>query len=176
MPIQSGTHIRKNITALENVQRRATKLIPGFKDMTYENRLRKLKLPTLAYRRKRGDMIEAFKLTSGLYDTALPSLLEIQKNTRTRGHSKKLYQHRSNKDIRKNFFTNRIINIWNSLPENVISAKNTKIFEHRLDNYWNDQDLLYNYESNLTTGEEIEIDEEKELSIVVDGQRSETDL
>jgi hypothetical protein len=36
--------------------------------------------------------------------------------------------------------------------------------------------LLYNYESNLTTGEEIEIDEEKELSIVVDGQRSETDL
>jgi hypothetical protein len=45
-----------------------------------------------------------------------------------------------------------------------------------LDNYWKDQDLLYNYESNLTTGEEIEIDEEKELSIVVDGQRSETDL
>ena len=39
-----------------------------------------------------------------------------------------------------------------------------------------DQDLLYNYESNLTTGEEIEIDEEKKLSIVVDGQRSETDL
>jgi hypothetical protein len=44
-------------------------------------------------------MIEAFKLTSGLYDAALPSLLEIQKNTRTRGHSKKLYQHRSNKDL-----------------------------------------------------------------------------
>jgi hypothetical protein len=72
--------------------------------------------------------------------------------------------------------SNRIINIWNSLPENVISAKVTKIFEHRLDNYWKDQDLLYNYESNLTTGEEIEIDEEKELSIVVDGHRSETDL
>jgi hypothetical protein len=65
---------------------------------------------------------------------------------------------------------------WTSLPENVTSAKDTKIFEHRLDNYWKDQDLLYNYESNLITGEEIEIDEEKELSIVVDGQRSETDL
>jgi hypothetical protein len=39
--------------------------------MTYENHLRKLKLPTLAYRRKRGDMIGAFKLTSGLYDTAI---------------------------------------------------------------------------------------------------------
>jgi hypothetical protein len=55
-------------------------------------------------------------------------------------------------------------------------CSNTKIFEHRLDNYWKDQDLLYNYESNLTTGEEIEIDEEKKLITVVDGQRSETDL
>ena len=44
--------------ALENVQRRATKKIPGFKNMSYEDRLQKLKLPTLAYRRKRGDMIE----------------------------------------------------------------------------------------------------------------------
>jgi hypothetical protein len=59
------------------------------------------------------------------------------------------------KDIRKNFFTHRIINTWNSLSENVTSAKDTKIFKHRLDNYWKDQDLLYNYESNLTTGEEI---------------------
>jgi hypothetical protein len=56
-------------------------------------------------------------------------------------------------------FTLLIINTWNSLPENVISAKDTEIFEHRLDNYWKDQDLLCNYESNLTTGEEIEIDD-----------------
>ena len=55
-------------------------------------------------------MIEAFKLSSGFYDTALPSLLEIHKDIRTRGHSKMLYQHRSNKDIRKNFVTKRIIN------------------------------------------------------------------
>jgi hypothetical protein len=61
-------------------------------------------------------------------------------------------------------------------PSRFVNKKDTKIFEHRVDNYWNDQVLLYNYESNLTTGEEIEIDEEKELSIVVDGQRSETYL
>ena len=77
-------------------------------------------------------------------------------------------------DPTKNFFTNRIINTWNSLLENIISAKDTKIFEHRLDNYWKDQDLLYNYESKLIIG--IEIDEKKELSIVVGGQCSETDL
>jgi hypothetical protein len=51
--------------------------------------------------------------------------------------------------------------------------KNERIY---VDNYWKDQDLLYNYESNLTTGEEIEIGEEKELSIVVDANRSETVL
>jgi hypothetical protein len=44
---------KKHITAIKNVQRRATKLIPGFKDITYEERLKILKLPTLTYRRKR---------------------------------------------------------------------------------------------------------------------------
>jgi hypothetical protein len=44
---------KKHITAIKNVQRRATKLIPGFKDITDEERLKILKLPTLTYRRKR---------------------------------------------------------------------------------------------------------------------------
>ena len=58
----------KHVMALKNVQRRATKQIPGFKNMSYADRLQKLKLPTLAYRRKRGDMIETYKITSGTYD------------------------------------------------------------------------------------------------------------
>ena len=53
----------KHVMALENVQRRVTKQIPGFKNMNYEDRLQKLKLPTLVYRRKRGDMIETYKIT-----------------------------------------------------------------------------------------------------------------
>jgi len=141
---------KKHITAIENVQRRATQLLPGMKDLSYEERLRKLKLPTLAYRRMRGDMIETYKITSGIYDPALPPLLQRNISGATRGHSKKLYQHRSYKDIRKHFFTNRIINTWN-LSEHVISAKNTKTFEYRLDKLWSNQELLYNYESNLTT-------------------------
>ena len=68
MQIQFGIHIRKNITAIKNVQRGATKLIPGSKDLSYEARLRKLKLPTLSYRCSRGNMIEVFKLTTGKYD------------------------------------------------------------------------------------------------------------
>jgi hypothetical protein len=48
----------KKPNMIENIQRRATKLIPGLSDLSYENRLRRLKLPSLSYRRSRGDMIE----------------------------------------------------------------------------------------------------------------------
>ena len=54
-------HLVKFIDAVENVQRRATKQISGFGNLSYEDRLKKLKLPTLVYRRMRGDMIELFK-------------------------------------------------------------------------------------------------------------------
>lgn len=168
---------KKHITALENVQRRATKLIPGYKELSYEERLRKLKLPILAFRRKRADMIEVFKLTSGIYDTSLPPILKMNKDTITRGHSKKIYSQRANKDIRKNFFTFRTTQTWNNLPENVINAKTKKLFESRLDRYWKNQDNMYNYEANLTTGTEIQsYEEDEDLSKVVNDQSSEEDL
>ena len=68
---------------LENVQRRATKYIPGFYDLTYPERLKKLKLPTLAYRRTRGDMIQVYKMLNGGYDTSLESLLKINDKSKT---------------------------------------------------------------------------------------------
>ena len=55
-------HLVKYIKAIESVQRRATKMIPTIKDLSYSERLKKLKLPTLAYRRARGDMIEVYKI------------------------------------------------------------------------------------------------------------------
>ena len=58
MPAQSGHNIKRNIDMIENVQKRATKQIPGMNNLPYEERLRKLELPTLSYRRLRGDMIE----------------------------------------------------------------------------------------------------------------------
>ena len=69
----------------------------------------------------------------------------------TRGHSKKLYLKRANTNIRKNFFTYRVISIRNNIPDNVISARNVKIFESRLDKYWTYRDIIYDFKSNLTT-------------------------
>ena len=67
---------------------RATKMVPEMKYYDYANRLKKLALPSLAYRRKRGDMVEVYKYTHGLYNvSALP--VEMEENT-TRGHNYKL--------------------------------------------------------------------------------------
>ena len=62
-------HQKQDIETWEQVQKRATRYIPGFKELPYDQRLRLLGLLTLTYRRVRGDMIEAYKIISGVYDT-----------------------------------------------------------------------------------------------------------
>ena len=59
-PVWSPNLVR-NITALENVQIRATKIVDGLSKLTYPERLKRLDLPTLVFRRRRGDVIEMFK-------------------------------------------------------------------------------------------------------------------
>ena len=56
------------ILSIENVQRRATKIIKNIKHLTYEERLRYLDFPTLVYRRSCADMIETYKIVHGKYD------------------------------------------------------------------------------------------------------------
>lgn len=62
-------HLVKDIEALENVQRRATKLVPCLRDLSHEERLRRLDLPSLAFRRSCGDLIETFKIVTVKYDS-----------------------------------------------------------------------------------------------------------
>ena len=73
-------HLVRQKELLENVQKRATKLVPGLSELSYPDRLRKLNLPTLAYRRVRGDMIQVYKMTcnTGGYDNTLPSILTAE--------------------------------------------------------------------------------------------------
>ena len=86
-------------------------MLPGLSNLSYEDRLRKLKLSSLRYRRMRGDMREVFKIISGIYDTGATSgLLELNTST-SRGNS---YQNRSRLDVRKFYFTNRVVDLWNT--------------------------------------------------------------
>eukprot|EP00794_Sanderia_malayensis_P021252 gene21252-23325_t len=102
-------HKKKYIDNLEKVQRRATKMLPGVAEKSYAERMKILDLPSLTYRRLRGDMLELFKMTSRDYDQDVIPELTYMKDFSTRGHSKMLFYRRSKKNIRKNFFTNRVI-------------------------------------------------------------------
>lgn len=132
------------IEALENVQRRATKMVSEISHLPYNQRLRVLKLPTLSYRRERGDMIETYKLTTDNlgYDKSLPSIMKYS-STDLRGHNKKLFVGRSNRDVKKYCFIQRIVKNWNSLPNNIVNSGNIIEFERLLDSHWADQDILY---------------------------------
>jgi len=62
----------------------------------------------------------------------------------------KLVHPRCHYDLRKYSFTVRIVNLWNSLPENVISANTVDTFKNRLDKFWSEQELVYDYKADLT--------------------------
>lgn len=145
-------HLAKHIHSLENVQMRAIKMVPGLSKLkTYPARLRKLKLPTLAYRRLRGDMIQVYKLVAKGYDKSLPNLFTSQESeSNLRGHAYKLPVERYRLDIKKYNFTTRVRKIWNDLPEKVLNSSDVKAFEIALDKHWEDQDLMYdNYKAAI---------------------------
>ena len=135
-------HLIKHIDALENVQRRATKLVPGLSELSYPDRLKILKLPTLAYRRTRGDMITCYKIIHQGFDNSINSMLPLREMG-LRGHNRKLFIEGANKDIRKFNFSMRVRKLWNSLPDSAVNAKDVYNFERELDEHWANQELLY---------------------------------
>ena len=123
---------KKYIELLEGVQRRATRMIPRLKKMTYDERLKRLKLPRLYDRRIRGDMIETYKIMSG--KEKLNSRKLFQPNTfRGRSHSKKLYKKYTRLNMRKNWFTQRVITKWNGLTTEEVESNKTSAFKRRYD-------------------------------------------
>ena len=97
-----------------------------------------------------GGMIEVYKILHGVYDKRVTSeLLNVMDHSRTRGHSLKLAKHRSRLELRKNFFTSRVVNMWNSLTEQVISAPSVNAFENRLNklHVWTNHLMKYNPET-----------------------------
>ena len=76
--------------------------------------------------------------------------MELSDNLiRTRGNKFKLVQHHCHHDLRKYNFTYRVIPIWNSLSNFAVSAKTINPFKNRLDKFWSDQDVLFDYKADL---------------------------
>ena len=126
--------LKKDNNLIEGVLRRATKLIPGMKDLDYSERLKKINIPSMKYRRERGDMIEVYKFVHGEYDMPPPFTLENDK--RTRGHTFKIKKIRVNTSLRQGFFSERVVDKWNNLPDELVTATSINIFKNGLDSEW----------------------------------------
>ena len=127
-------YLKQDILLLEKIQKRATKMIPQLSHLTYEERLKELDMFTLRSRRIRGDMIQVFKMFKGIDNLDPFSFFECSTN-RTRGHSLKIKKFQANHDLRKNYFTNRVVNYWNSLPAHVIECNSLDTFKKHLDSH-----------------------------------------
>ena len=147
---------KTDLNKVKNVQRRLTKLIPKIRDLEYPEGLRILKLPSIAYRRNQGDIIEVYKLLTGKYSTN-EGLLKINKNSSTRGHHLKLEKQRFRLQIRRHSFPIKVVNLWSSLPKHVVLVPTLNTFKNRLDRYWGR--FQYNLEKPPRTHTEDTVDE-----------------
>jgi hypothetical protein len=136
-------YYKKDITELEKVQRRATKLVPSLRKLPYEERLQKLGMYSLYCRRIRGDLIETFKILNGMEKVPQERFFQPMTLQTTRGHPHKLFRGQSKLLVRSNFFSQRVVSHWNKLPSQVVCAKSVALFKENLDRHW--KKLRYGY-------------------------------
>jgi ribonuclease P/MRP protein subunit RPP40 len=104
-----------DINSIEAVQRRFTKRFPGLRDVDYHSRLLVLGLDSLELRRLRADLILVYKIVFGLIDLKFSDFFTWNPNRNSRGHTYSLFKPRCALEVRKRFFSHRVIAPWNSL-------------------------------------------------------------
>jgi len=130
----------KDITCLEQIQRRAATLVHGLRKCTYQERLAFLGLTTLKTRRLRGDLIETYKILTHKEHTDPNQFFKLcDSGHNLRGHSyETIYPGKPNArlNVRKHFLSHRVIEHWNQLPQHVVDAPSVNSFKNRLDRHW----------------------------------------
>ena len=90
-----------------------------------------------------------YKILSGKYDIAVTPRVNRDYNSITRGNDLRLQKTRVIYDLRKYYFTNRVLNIWNSLPNYVVLSDTVNTFKSRLDKFWQHQDVIYDFKAEI---------------------------
>ena len=146
-------HLQKYVNMLENVQIRATKLVDGLGNLDYEERLKRLNLPLLAFRRFRGDLIEPYKHFHYYNQDTIPPSFQRRERV-TRKHEYQLLQRKAKDGIRgvqSNSFYYHRIKAWNDLPQSVVNAKNINSFKMQLDEHMKNKSVrpFYHHKERL---------------------------
>src|SRR5664279_2041176 len=127
--------LKKYIHSIEDVQRRFTKRLTGLSGCTYHQRLTILKLESLEIRRLRADLLLAYKILFGLITVNCKdpfSLNNSRNSLNLRSHRFQLSNQKARSNIRLNFFCNRIILLWNSLPPKTTMFNNVAAFKRSI--------------------------------------------
>ena len=122
---------------IESVQKRAVRMTSGLSGATYEEKLREVGMMSLAERRQRGDMIEVWKLMNGHEKVDVTQILSLagqhcERSTRSVANLG-LVQTAASLDLRKNFFSNRVVTPWNRLDPVIKHAQTLDAFKASYD-------------------------------------------
>ena len=132
-----------DLSLLESVQRRWTKKISGLVDMSYEQRLKSLDLFSVKGRLLRADLIKCWKIFHNMSPISPSDLFLPTPITTTRGHCYKLYVTQCSCDARRRFFSVRVVQVWNSLPADVVMSPSINLFKKGLSAHLGD--ILYTF-------------------------------
>jgi len=93
-------------------------------------------------------MIEIYKMLSGKFDAAVIPRVNRQCSYVIRGNDLRLEKSRSKYDLHKYYFTKRVVNIWNSLPNHGVLCDTVNKFKSHLDKFWQYQGIVYDYKAS----------------------------
>ena len=125
----NGRLYKKDIKAVEKVQRRFTKRLSGLRDCSYSERLQKLNLQSLELRRIHYDydLTLTYQIVFGLTVLKCQEFFQLTGCSTTRGHRFELMK-QTCRGYQRHFFTTRVINIWNFIPKDVVNFSITVSF------------------------------------------------
>ena len=123
-------HLRREIDKMENIQGRATKMIPEIRNHNYHWRIQDLDLICLVQRRLRGQRIEVFKYMTRFTTASARGLFDYDLNDRTRNNGAKLIVKHFNTSAAQHFYPMKITTIWNAPPSEVVSSRTVNSFKN----------------------------------------------